>query len=521
CHPIVNPVSYVEWCQKVICNDTKSKACDVIAAYARECRAHDVCVDWHTELCPAENCPPGQEYKICGSNCPETCEDIQGIQKQCEEMPVEGCFCPPGKVKLNDTCVTPNECLTCDDEGHHPGDTWQKDSCTNCSCAGTKLNCTKIQCNDIKIGCPEYLTPIIIPASRTQCCDTYTCVPLPTMPPTCPPIQVLDCNEDQEKVIKSDDTCEKIVCQCIPPEKCPPLDRNAAAPEEGHVQEETSNGCCSKLKWVCKKETCPEPPKCKPFHTVAVKEIPGKCCPIFECVPPQQCIVELIHTASPNGGEIARPEMDRKTTLKELGESWQDGPCRKCTCVEGYQTKCSVKDCPEISNSPDIKDYVMKYEPIPYECCSEIKRDACKHNGKTYQVNDAWKDETDYCINYHCVNENGDIRKIPTELGCLKDCATGSVYVPATPDSKECCGNCKQVKCVLGNETKEVNEQWVSEDLCTNYECVKENDTMQIKEKQVQCQRPTNLELSDFEYEAYKVPGECCPKYKKVKCKVA
>lgn len=129
-------------------------------------------------------------------------------------------------------------------------------------------------------------------------------------------IQVLDCNNDQEKVIKTDESCEKIFCQCIPPERCSPL--NYTAPEEHLVPEEISNGCCTKLNWVCKKESCPPPPKCQDYYTAIETEVVGKCCPTFECVPPKECIVELFHTASPIGGEVAKPEIDRKTTLKKV-----------------------------------------------------------------------------------------------------------------------------------------------------------------------------------------------------------
>lgn len=34
------------------------------------------------------------------------------------------------------------------------------------------------------------------------------------------------------------------------------------------------------------------------------------------------------------------------------------------------------------------------------------------------------------------------------------------------------------------------------------------------------CQKPDDLEIKDFEYQAYKPADECCDRYKKVRCKV-
>lgn len=165
----------MKWCQKVICNDTKDKACDVIEDYARQCKAHNVCLDWHTELCPAKTCPPEQEYKICGSNCEDTCDSVRNGRKECVEMPVEGCFCLPGKVKSNGTCVTPRECLICDDEGHHDGESWKVDECKSCSCNGTKLQCTETICDDVKVECADNEMLHRIPPAEGKCCPSDKC----------------------------------------------------------------------------------------------------------------------------------------------------------------------------------------------------------------------------------------------------------------------------------------------------------------------------------------------------------
>lgn len=88
---------FIEWCNKDTCGDQPKKACDSIQAYAIECMNAGFCVDWHSDLCPAEICPPGQVFDSCNRNCHRTCEDVNG-NATCSDAPIEGCFCPNKKV---------------------------------------------------------------------------------------------------------------------------------------------------------------------------------------------------------------------------------------------------------------------------------------------------------------------------------------------------------------------------------------------------------------------------------------
>lgn len=245
------------------------------------------------------------------------------------------------------------------------------------------------------------------------------------------------------------------------------------------ILEEVTNECCLGLKWVCNKETCPEPPECEQWHEVKVKRMPESvCCPSYECERPKKCIVKIIHTDSPDGGETVKNENDWRSTLKDVGDVWHDGPCRECNCTEGFETKCSIKSCARLEDSPDNRDYVLTYEPIPYECCSDIKRAACKYNGKVYNVSEEWFVDGDYCTKYRCSNIDGVLQKTPRQIKCNTECNQGFEYVPPSAESKTCCGTCKQVQCVWQNETKDIDTQWESDDFCTHYECVSQNDTV-------------------------------------------
>eukprot|EP00731_Ephydatia_muelleri_P024287 Em0016g558a len=51
----------------------------------------------------------GKEFTECGSACPATCENRRS-DMVCPQLCVPGCFCPPGTVDNNGTCIDPMHC---------------------------------------------------------------------------------------------------------------------------------------------------------------------------------------------------------------------------------------------------------------------------------------------------------------------------------------------------------------------------------------------------------------------------
>lgn len=95
----MDPLLFVDWCQKDTCGGHPELACSAIEAYARDCASAGFCINWRTDICPSKKCPSDQIYNPCGTNCPKTCESLKlKTKKPCKDIPVEGCFCPPEKV---------------------------------------------------------------------------------------------------------------------------------------------------------------------------------------------------------------------------------------------------------------------------------------------------------------------------------------------------------------------------------------------------------------------------------------
>lgn len=189
----MDPSLFIDWCKKDTCGGHSELSCAAIEAYARDCASSGFCINWRNEYCPAKSCPSDQLYNPCGTNSANTCESIKEKPKKSPKaIPSEGCYCPEGKVfrnyilpltKINcflqvlrnTTCVIPKDCEVCDDEGHHPGDTWKKDKCTTCTCEGNSMKCNTKYCPGLSTVCERGFNAIKVPSSEEKCCDDYVC----------------------------------------------------------------------------------------------------------------------------------------------------------------------------------------------------------------------------------------------------------------------------------------------------------------------------------------------------------
>lgn len=70
------------------------------------------CVSKEDQCKNVEECSGELVYSDCGSACANFCPDSEKI---CPAVCVEGCFCAPGKMQVNGTCVTQSEYCKKDD----------------------------------------------------------------------------------------------------------------------------------------------------------------------------------------------------------------------------------------------------------------------------------------------------------------------------------------------------------------------------------------------------------------------
>ncbi|KAJ8974052.1 hypothetical protein NQ317_002298, partial [Molorchus minor] len=488
CLNVLDPSLFIEWCKKDTCSGHPELACPAIEAYARDCANAGFCINWRNEYCPA---------------------------KVALEM-----------VLLNNTCVIPKDCEVCDELGHHPGDKWTRDKCTICACEGITLKCETQHCPGPSTICERGYDAIKISANKDECCDKYACVPEATVGPTCETPQKLVCGPGQ--VMKLDtkpNGCQTFICECKPIDECEPIDITTDIPlEPGYIKEVDDSGCCPVINLVCKKDICPQPQECPQYYSLKTEDIEGKCCPFYSCEPPKdKCIYETEYTAAQKGGERLLTRYEKQKLLKGVNETWQDGPCRECSCliteIGNFQPTCSRKECPPLKTVSDFTDYELKREPVFEQCCPNIKRTACKHNGRIYKVGETWPKGTDYCTTLECVEGPNGVQKETQVKSCDKKCDKGFKYVEPTKESKECCGSCKQIACVIEETVYEDGEEWTSPDHCHNYFCLNINGSLQVQTIVVNCPKLPEDYQNDFVIETIPVEGECCPKHVPSACK--
>lgn len=129
---------------------------------------------------------------------------------------------------------------------------------------------------------------------------------------------------------------------------------------------------------------------------------------------------------------------------------------------------------------PDYSDFELEVQPVYDQCCADIKRVGCKHNGKSYKVGDKWPIGTDYCTTMECVQSPTSIHKELRVKSCDTWCEIGYAYEEAKPGSGECCGSCKPVACLVDGLMRKVGEEWTSPDHCINYFCANLNRSVGI-----------------------------------------
>uniref|UniRef100_A0A3Q3A165 Intestinal mucin-like protein n=1 Tax=Kryptolebias marmoratus TaxID=37003 RepID=A0A3Q3A165_KRYMA len=184
CHPLVYPGAFLQSCSSDVC-DGGNQSCSSLEAYATQCSAAGVCIDWRNAtggLCE-HRCPSDKVYLACGPSVEPTCNDrynkkFQADLSSSSTETKEGCFCPPGSTLFNpvyDTCVTSCGCVGPDGKPKQPGETWTS-GCNTCECDPDFMS---IQCEPVP--CPAEPSPDCSEpgqqlVNRTDgCCPTRFC----------------------------------------------------------------------------------------------------------------------------------------------------------------------------------------------------------------------------------------------------------------------------------------------------------------------------------------------------------
>uniref|UniRef100_A0A8C5X262 von Willebrand factor n=1 Tax=Malurus cyaneus samueli TaxID=2593467 RepID=A0A8C5X262_9PASS len=503
CHSLISPSMFYEACLESSCYE--EEACEMITSYAHICREYSVCVDWRTpEFCPMK-CAPYLTYDHCHKTCVKSCEN-NTKESVCKDYPMEGCFCPEGKVIFGDSCVSEEVCTQCvsEDGTHHQHmETWIPDNepCKMCTCLDNKkINCTVRPCPTLKsVQCG----PCEIARLRRgpgQCCPEYECVcdlvscdlpPAPvcefglqlalTNPGECRPNYTCACNRE--------------MCSSIPRLSCPSHRTLTVVKTE----------CCDKYECTC---SCRNSTVSCPLGYLS-QSLTNDCgCVSTTCIPDRVCVHNNI--------------------VYRVGTTWEDG-CRECSCtgmrddVTGLQMmECRDKECDTFCS----RGY--KYVVPEGECCGRCQKTACEEqqfwprgdeDPPLHEVGTEWRSPWNRCIVNECVRVNNEVFVQQKNVSCSQ------MDVPDCPEGTElrcdqvidCCPSCRCAPlngCPL-NGTVIGHGRRLMVDQCTTCDCFQSAPRKYtLRCTKLNCQScPTN-------YRRQEISGSCCGKCVPTSCSI-
>uniref|UniRef100_H0WT68 von Willebrand factor n=1 Tax=Otolemur garnettii TaxID=30611 RepID=H0WT68_OTOGA len=502
CHKVLAPATFYAICQQDSCH--REQVCEVISSYAHLCRTSGVCVDWRTTDFCAMSCPPSLVYNHCEHGCPRNCD---GNTSSCGDYPSEGCFCPPGQVLLEGSCVPEEACTQCvgeDGVRHQFLEAWVPDHqpCQLCTClSGRKVNCTAQPC----------------PTARA---------------PTCGPCEVARLRQNTDRC------CPEYECVCDLVSCDPPL-----VPQcEGGLQPTLTNPgeCRPDFTCACRKEECKRvsPPSCPPHRTPTLRET--QCCDEYECTcncvnSTVSCPLGYLASATTNdcGCTTTTCLPDKvcvhRGTIYPVGQFWEEG-CDVCTCTDmedavmGLRVvQCSQKPC------EDNCQLGFTYVLHEGECCGRCLPSACEvvvdsslgdSLSSWKSVGSRWASLEDPCLIHECVRVKEEVFVQNRNVSCpqlsVPICPMGFQLSCRTLDCCPSC-HCEPVQACVLNGTVIGPGKTVMVDVCTTCRCAVQ--TGPISGFKLECSKNT-CEACPLGYEEEKNPGECCGRCLPVACTI-
>uniref|UniRef100_A0A8C6D148 Mucin-2 n=1 Tax=Moschus moschiferus TaxID=68415 RepID=A0A8C6D148_MOSMO len=225
-----------------------------------------------------------------------------------------------------------------------------------------------------------------------------------------------------------------IICK---PKTCRPEPR-LECEEDGtypFTEVDPANTCCNLTSCKCNASLCREkPPMCSLGFQVKSEMVPGRCCPLYSCVPKGVCVLE--HAEYQPGSPV------------------YSSKCQNCVCTEhrNNATQLNVITCTHVpcntSCSPGFE-----LVDVPGECCKKCEQTHCIINRPGQQnlvlkPGDMKSDSLNNCTFFSCVKIHNQLISSVSNITCPdfdpSTCVQGSITLMPN-------GCCR--KCVLRNET--------------------------------------------------------------------
>lgn len=225
-----------------------------------------------------------------------------------------------------------------------------------------------------------------------------------------------------------------IICK---PKTCRPEPR-LECEEDGtyaFTEVDPTNTCCNLTSCKCNASLCREkPPLCSLGFQVKSEMVPGRCCPLYSCVPKGVCVLE--HAEYQPGSPV------------------YSSKCQNCVCTDRTDdaTQLNVITC---SHVPCNTTCSPGFELVdaPGDCCKKCEQTHCiitrpGQQSLVLKPGDMKSDSLNNCTFFSCVKIHDQLISSVSNITCPdfdpSTCVQGSITLMPN-------GCCR--KCVLRNET--------------------------------------------------------------------
>uniref|UniRef100_A0A8C9SUE5 von Willebrand factor n=1 Tax=Scleropages formosus TaxID=113540 RepID=A0A8C9SUE5_SCLFO len=267
CHLEVNPSPFLRNCRYDVCScaDGQECLCSAVASYAAVCAGKGVLVNWRSPKFCEMRCPESQVYEQCGSPCNQTCRSLSFPDSGCQELCMEGCYCPHGLFLSDEGKCVPREQCSChyDGEIYQPNDIFSNHQ-SICYCENGAMRCSS---SEMPAAMLSDLFFNDLPQKRAR--RAVSCQP---------PLQKLVCESPQDEGLECAKTCQNYDLQCvsqgcfsgctcppgtvrhrrdcIPPDQCPCFHNNKAYASGQTITMDCNSCICRNRKWECTQNVC-------------------------------------------------------------------------------------------------------------------------------------------------------------------------------------------------------------------------------------------------------------------------
>nr|XP_021481976.1 intestinal mucin-like protein [Meriones unguiculatus] len=267
-----------------------------------------------------------------------------------------------------------------------------------------------------------------------------------------------------------------IVCQ---PKKCPGEDQQTCEEDGTYLVVEVNpeDTCCNITSCKCDTKRCKmERPSCLLGFEVKIEHVPGKCCPVYSCVPKGVCV--------------------HQNAEYQPGSPVYSNKCQDCMCtnIMDNSTQLNVISCTHVPCNISCSSGFELVE-VPGECCKKCQQTHCiiERPNQQYLIlkpGDIQRNPNDRCTFFSCMKFNKQLISSVSNITCPdfnpSDCVPDSItYMP-----NGCCKTCiprnqTRVPCSAIPVMKEISYNGCTKNVSMNY-CSGSCGTFAMYSSQVQ-----------------------------------